>query len=263
MAAMTASHMAVVFGLLGNVVSFCVYLAPLPTFYRIWSKKSTEGFQSIPYSVALFSAMLTLYYGFLKTNGFMIITINSVGCAIETVYLIIYLMYASGRIRIYTIKLVVLFNVGAYGLILLSTSFIIPHRSQRVTAVGWICAVFSVGVFAAPLSIMRIVIKTRSVEYMPFALSFSLTLCAVMWFFYGLLVKDFFIASPNILGFIFGIAQMILYLVYKNAKNDDLPEFKLQELSANGVVQEKTTEEATTIAIVSVIIDETETTPKK
>ncbi|KAF4347778.1 hypothetical protein G4B88_015455 [Cannabis sativa] len=91
--------------------------------------------------------------------------------------------------------------------------------------------------------ILRIVIKTKSVEYMPFALSFSLTLCAVMWFFYGLLVNDLFIASPNILGFVFGIAQMIIYLVYKNAKKDELPQFKLQELSANDVVRERTTEE--------------------
>ncbi|XP_060974321.1 bidirectional sugar transporter SWEET9-like [Cannabis sativa] len=91
-------------------------------------------------------------------------------------------------------------NVGAtsvsiYGLILVSTSLIIPNRSHRVTAVGWICAVFSVCVFAAPLISTRIVIKTKSVEYMPFALSFSLTLCAVMWFFYGLLVNDLFIAD--------------------------------------------------------------------
>ncbi|KAF4351460.1 hypothetical protein F8388_024792 [Cannabis sativa] len=91
--------------------------------------------------------------------------------------------------------------------------------------------------------LQRIVIKTKSVEYMPFALSFSLTLCAVMWFFYGLLVNDLFIASPNILGFVFGIAQMIIYLVYKNAKKDELPQFKLQELSANDVVRERTTEE--------------------
>ncbi|XP_030478477.2 bidirectional sugar transporter SWEET9-like [Cannabis sativa] len=142
-------------------------------------------------------------------------------------------------------------NVGAtsvsiYGLILVSTSLIIPNRSHRVTTVGWICAVFFVCVFAAPLSIMRIVIKTKSVEYMPFALSFSLTLCTVMWFFYGLLVNDLFIASPSILGFVFGIAQMIIYLVYKNAKKDELPQFKLQELSANDVVRERTTKEEST-----------------
>ncbi|XP_074267511.1 bidirectional sugar transporter NEC1-like [Silene latifolia] len=87
----------------------------------------------------------------------------------------------------------------------------------RETSVGWICAVFSVCVFAAPLSVMKMVIKTKSVEFMPFCLSFSLTLCAVMWFFYGFLIQDFYIAMPNVLGFLLGITQMLLYIIYKNS----------------------------------------------
>ncbi|XP_059625355.1 bidirectional sugar transporter SWEET14-like [Cornus florida] len=230
MAIITTSHMAFAFGILGNIVSFLVYLAPLPTFYRIYKKKSTEGFQSIPYAVALFSAMLLLYYGSLKTNGIMIITINCIGCVIEATYLIIFMIYATKEAKIYTTKVLILFNVGTYGLILLFTS-LFSHGKGRVTIVGWICAVFSVSVFAAPLSIMRLVIKTKSVEFMPFSLSFFLTLCAIMWFFYGLLIKDFFVATPNILGFIFGIAQMILYIVYKDRKKQVLPVVKLHEIT--------------------------------
>ncbi|KAA8543156.1 hypothetical protein F0562_021349 [Nyssa sinensis] len=174
--------------------------------------------------------MLLLYYGFLKTNGIMLITINTIGCAIEGAYIIMFMIYATKEAKIYTTKLLLLLNVGAYGLIILFTSlFSDGHR--RVTIVGWICAVFSVCVFAAPLSIMRLVIKTKSVEFMPFSLSFFLTLCAVMWFFYGLLIKDYYIATPNILGFAFGIAQMILYIIYKERKKLVLPEpAKLQEL---------------------------------
>ncbi|OIT26170.1 bidirectional sugar transporter sweet14 [Nicotiana attenuata] len=140
-----------------------VYLAPVPTFYKIYKKKSTEGFQSVPYVVGLFSAMLWTYYAFLKPDTTLLITINSVGCCIQFFYICFFLFYATKKAK-------------------------------------------------------RQVIKTKSVEYMPFLLSFFLTLSAVMWFFYGLLRKDYNIAIPNVLGFTLGVLQMVLYVIYKNAK---------------------------------------------
>ncbi|KAI3449544.1 hypothetical protein Pfo_006209 [Paulownia fortunei] len=174
--------------ILRNIVSFLVYLAPVPTFYRICKKKSTEGFQAIPYAVALFSAMLYLYYAFLKDKVMILITINSVGFIMEVAYLTIYMIYATKESR-----LLLLFNVSSLGCIIAGTYFLAKGHI-RVKIVGWICAVFSVSVFAAPLSIMRQVIRTKSVEFMPFSLSFFLTICAVVWFFYGFLIRDFFIA---------------------------------------------------------------------
>ncbi|XP_059642376.1 bidirectional sugar transporter SWEET14-like [Cornus florida] len=230
--ALFSAHLAFAFGLLGNVVSFMVYLAPLPTFYKVYKKKSTEGFQSVPYVVALFSAMLWIYYAFLKSNATLLITINSVGCFIETIYICFYLFYAPKKAKVQTVQLVVLLNVVGFGLILLLTHFLAKGPTCAII-VGWICLVFSLCVFIAPLCIVRQVIRTKSVEYMPFLLSFFLTLSAVMWFFYGLLIKDFNIAIPNVLGFTFGILQMILYVMYKDAKkvveNDQkLPEIKNQ-----------------------------------
>ncbi|KAA8542080.1 hypothetical protein F0562_023232 [Nyssa sinensis] len=199
--AVFSAHWAFAFGLLGNMVSFMVYLAPLPTFYQVYKKKSTEGFQSIPYVVALFSAMLWIFYAFLKSSVILLITINSFGCLIETIYICFFLFYAPKKARIQTVKLLVLLNVVGFGLILLLTHFLVKG-SSRAGIVGWICLVFSLSVFVAPLCIVRQVIRTKSVEYMPFLLSFFLTISAVMWFFYGLLVKDYNIAIPNVLGFI-------------------------------------------------------------
>jgi len=116
----------------------------------------------------------------------------------------------------------VICNIGGLGLLILLVNLLVP-KQHRVSTVGWVCAAYSLAVFASPLSVMvmihlsaflqtsavfcseleiniqcvmlqRKVIKTKSVEYMPFLLSLSLTLNAVMWFFYGLLIKDKFIA---------------------------------------------------------------------
>ncbi|KAK4436630.1 Bidirectional sugar transporter NEC1 [Sesamum alatum] len=219
MALLSVEHLALLFGLLGNLVSFLVFLAPMPTFYTIWKKKSSDGFQSIPYSVAFLSASLLLYYAFLKTNAYMIVSINGIGCVIETIYLLMYIIYAPKKAKVFTIKLIAIFNVGGIGLVML-VSLLAYKGSNRVSMVGWVCAIFNLAVFASPLSIMRQVIRTKSVEFMPFTLSFFLTLCATMWFFYGFFVKDYYIALPNVLGFLFGIAQMILYFIYKNANKD-------------------------------------------
>nr|GEU86801.1 SWEET sugar transporter [Tanacetum cinerariifolium] len=217
------------FGLMGNIVSFMVFLSPLPTFYKVYKKKSTEGFQSIPYVIGLFSAMLWIYYALLKGNVMLLITINSVGIFIQTFYLCVFVFYAPKKARMESLKLITLFIVVGFGLIILVTEFLVKGREHRVVIVGWICLIFSLCVFVAPLGVVRQVIKTKSVEYMPILLSLALTLSAVMWFFYGLLLGDFNIAIPNTLGFTFGIIQIILYYVYKNKKpeiNDKIIEYK-------------------------------------
>ena len=130
-----------------------------------------------------------------------------------------------------TIKLLLLLNVFGFGAMLLSTLYL-SKGAKRLAIIGWICLVFNISVFAAPLFIIRRAIKTRSVEYMPFTLSMFLTINAVMWFFYGLLLRDYYVALPNTLGFVFGIIQMVMYLMYRNATPVALEEpVKAQELN--------------------------------
>ncbi|KAK6148047.1 hypothetical protein DH2020_018959 [Rehmannia glutinosa] len=182
--------------------------------------------------------MLWIYYAFLKPDTTLLITINSVGFFIQTIYICFYLFYAPKSSRLQTVMLLLLLNVFSLGLIVVLTQFL-AEGSTRADIVGWICLVFSLCVFVAPLGVVRQVIRTKSVEYMPFPLSFFLTLSAVMWFFYGLLRKDYNIAIPNVLGFSFGVLQMVLYIIYKNAKkvveekipmenHNNLPELKEQ-----------------------------------
>lgn len=205
------------FGILGNIISFLVFLAPAPTFLRVYRKKSTEGFQSTPYVVTLFSCMLWMYYAFLKSGAELLVTINAVGCAIETAYIAMYLAYAPKGARLLTAKLLLGLNVGLFGLIALVT-LLLSKGSLRIHVLGWVCVAVSLSVFAAPLSIIRLVIRTKSVEFMPFSLSFFLVISAVIWFWYGLLKKDVFVAMPNVLGFVFGVAQVALYMAYRNKK---------------------------------------------
>ncbi|KAJ3681284.1 hypothetical protein LUZ60_015773 [Juncus effusus] len=207
--------LASTFGILGNIISCMVYFSPLPTFLRIRRERSTLNFQSVPYIVGLFSAMLWIFYAFVKTGQTLLISINAFGCVIQSLYIIIYFYYAPRRGKIETLKYLFLLNGVMFSAIVLFTLFLFDGHN-RVTVLGWICVAFSVSVFAAPLAIIRLVLHTRSVEFMPFGLSVFLTLSAVMWGLYGAFSHDMYVALPNVLGFTFGVLQMALYLYFRN-----------------------------------------------
>ncbi|KAK8960437.1 Bidirectional sugar transporter SWEET16 [Platanthera guangdongensis] len=101
---------------------------------------------------------------------------------------------------------------------------------------GSLCAALTVGMYAAPLSAMRLVVKTKSVEYMPFSLSFFLLLNAGIWTVYSFLVKDFFIGIPNGIGVLLGTAQLTIFFIFKknarSAKEEDAEKSGLEEGSA-------------------------------
>ncbi|PON95705.1 Bidirectional sugar transporter SWEET10-like [Trema orientale] len=252
-----------IFGILGNITSFVVFLAPVPTFYRVYKKKSTEGFQSVPYVVALFSAMMWLYYATLKSDLILLVTINSVGCVIETIYIALYIAYAPKQARMFTLRLLLLLNFGGFCLILLLSHFL-AKGSLRATVLGWVCTSFAVSVFAAPLSIIRVVIRTKSVEFMPFPLSFFLTLSAIMWLFYGIMLKDLCVAIPNVLGLIFGVLQMVLYVMYRKNKTVVLlEEQKLPEQVKADVDQKLDNNNSHTVMMAEVQVISSNSKPEK
>ncbi|RLN35706.1 bidirectional sugar transporter SWEET11-like [Panicum miliaceum] len=206
------------FGILGNIISFLVFLAPMPTFLRVYRKKSTEGFSSAPYVVALFSCTLWIFYALVKTNSSPLLTINAFGCAIESVYILLYLVYAPRPARLRALASFLLLDVAAFSLIAVVT-LVLVAEAQRVKVLGSICLAFSMAVFVAPMSVIFVVIRTKSAEFMPFSLSFFLTLSAVAWFFYGLFTNDLYVTLPNVGGFFFGCVQMVLYCCYRKPKS--------------------------------------------
>ena len=161
----------------------------------MYRKKSTGGFSSVPYVVALFSSVLWIFYALVKTNSRPLLTINAFGCGVEAAYIVFYLVYAPRRARLRTLAYFLLLDVAAFALIVVVTLCGVP-KHLRVKFLGSVCLAFSMAVFVAPLSIIVKVVKTKSVEYLPISLSFCLTLSAVAWFCYGLFTKDPFVMVP-------------------------------------------------------------------
>lgn len=201
-------------GIVGNVISILVFASPIGTFRRVVKKKSTESFKWQPYVTTLLSTSLWTFYGLLKPGGLLVVTVNGVGSVLQAIYVTLYLIYAPRDTRVKMAKSVAVLNVGFLALVILVTLLAI-HGSVRLTVIGLMCAALTVGMYASPLAAMRMVVKTKSVEYMPFFLSFFLFLNGGAWSAYSVLVKDYFIGVPNAIGFALGSVQLVLYAVYR------------------------------------------------
>ncbi|XVF06015.1 hypothetical protein REPUB_Repub06bG0011700 [Reevesia pubescens] len=209
------ASLSFIIGIIGNIISILVFASPIKTFRGVVKKKSTENYKGVPYITTLLSTSLWTFYGIINPDGLLIMTVNGAGAVFQLIYVILFIMYAPKEKKVKTAKLVAVLNVGFLGAVI-AVTLLAMHGKMRLTFVGILCAGLTIGMYASPLSAMRMVIQTRSVEYMPFFLSFFLFLNAGVWSAYAMLVKDIYIGVPNAIGFVLGSAQLILYVIYKN-----------------------------------------------
>ncbi|KAJ4974769.1 hypothetical protein NE237_007943 [Protea cynaroides] len=147
-------------------------ISPAPTFRKIWKKGAVEGFEPDPYLASVVNCMLWVFYGLplVHPDSLLVVTINSVGLSVATIYVIIYFIYAPAK-----------------------------KRGK--------------------------VIKTKSVEYMPFLQSLTSFLNGSVWVIYmrALLRFDPYILVGNGLGALAGLVQLIIYAIYYKStpKNKD------------------------------------------
>nr|CAB3446481.1 unnamed protein product [Digitaria exilis] len=201
--------------LAGNGTALVLFLSPVPTFIRIWKKGSVEQYSPVPYVATLLNCMMWVLYGLplVHPHSMLVITINGTGMAIELAYVTLFLLYSTGAARRKVLLLLAaeVAFVGAVAALVLTLAHTHERRSMIV---GILCVLFGTGMYAAPLSVMKMVIQTKSVEYMPLFLSLASLVNGICWTAYAVIRFDLYITIPNGLGVLFAVAQLVLYAIY-------------------------------------------------
>lgn len=110
--------------------------------------------------------------------------------------------------------------IGLFAIIVVS-SLLIVDLAVRHDVIGFLSCASLISMFASPLFIINLVIRTRSVEFMPFSLSLSTFLMSTSFMLYGIFNFDPFVYIPNGIGTILGIVQLVLFCYYKNVARED------------------------------------------
>ncbi|GLT90726.1 hypothetical protein SLE2022_086440 [Rubroshorea leprosula] len=153
-----------------------------------------------------------------QPNSTFVWTINGTGTLIELLFLTLFFIYSdkNKRLKLLLLVLLELIFVAALAVVVLTVLNTTHHRSM---VVGIICLLFDIIMYASPLSVMKMVIRTKSLEYMPFFLSLASFVNSVAWTTYAFLPFDPFICIPNGLGTVFTVAQLIVYATYYKSTN--------------------------------------------
>ncbi|PON43790.1 SWEET sugar transporter [Trema orientale] len=204
-----------VVGIIGNVISFGLFISPVPTFYRIIKNKAVEEFKPDPYLATVLNCMLWVFYGmpFIHPDSLLVVTINSFGLVVELVYLAIFFTYATNKGRkkvVYWLLIEIVF----FAAIALIALLALHGTKKRSLIVGILCDIFNIIMYSSPLTIMMKVINTKSVEFMPFYLSLTNFLNGSCWTAYALIKLDIYVLVSNGLGALSGALQLILYGCY-------------------------------------------------
>ncbi|KAL9455831.1 hypothetical protein AB3S75_005122 [Citrus x aurantiifolia] len=216
----TYSGCSVAAGVTGNIFAFVLFVSPIPTFRRILRNKSTEQFSGLPYIYSLLNCLITLWYGMpLVSPGIILVaTVNSVGAVFQLIYVSIFISYAEKAIKLKISGLLI--AVFLVFLAIVFTSMEVFQSNGRRLFVGYLSVVSLISMFASPLFIIKLVIKTRSVEFMPFYLSLSTFLMSLSFLAYGMFKDDPFIYVPNGIGTLLGIVQLMLYSYYSTKSGE-------------------------------------------
>ncbi|KAF8034193.1 hypothetical protein BT93_C0466 [Corymbia citriodora subsp. variegata] len=203
-----------------------------PTFYRIIKSKSVGEFKVDPYLATVLNCTFWVIYGlpFVRPDSILVVTINGVGLVLELIYVCIFFFYAPNKGRkkvIYWLGGEIIF-IAAVSLVIL---LVFHDHKRRILAFGIICDVFNIIMYSSPLTIMKKVITTKSVKYMPFYLSLANFLNGCVWTAYALIKFDIFILVSNGLGALSGAVQLILYGCYfRSTPRDEVIEPKASQI---------------------------------
>ncbi|XP_071927120.1 bidirectional sugar transporter SWEET3b-like [Coffea arabica] len=234
-------RLRVAVGIMGNGAALLLYAAPMITFTRVLRKKNTEDFSCVPYIVALLNCFLYAWYGLpIVSRGwenFTVVSINAIGVLLELSFISIYLRFAPAnakkKVGILTALVILICCATA-----ISSALAIHDHPHRKIFVGSMGVIASVAMYTSPLVVVKQVIQTKSVKFMPFYLSLFTFLSSTLWMTYGFISHDYFLGSPNMIGSPLGLLQLLLYFKYRKHYTMDVPSSSDVEKNSEKIKQE-------------------------
>ena len=204
-----------VFGILGILVAGGLFLSPVTTIGTIVRNKSTLKFSQLPYLAQIVESSFWTLWSLTVPNRSEMLVNNIIGVSFMSIYVLVFLYFVDKQKRT-----TAYLHVGV-ALFLINTGLVVylyvAPSSTASLFLSVAAVVLNVLKYASPLSVAKLVIQTKSVQYMPLPLTLACLACSVLWGMYGILLNDYWIMIPNFAGVVCGLLQVLLWCYYRFA----------------------------------------------
>ncbi|KAL1505056.1 hypothetical protein AB1Y20_008816 [Prymnesium parvum] len=212
-------------GWIGTLFSVFLFLSPLGVMQKVRTEQNVGEFAITPYLLSALACGMWVVYGLpavTPCSAQLLIT-NAIGCTLEVGYILIFLWYAQARRNEFLINVAAM--LAAFAVIITCSLVLSPKlfrdsdtddtaRSRRSVVLGTFCSVLTAAMYASPLAVVEVVVRTKSVEFMPLAPTAATMGVSVIWLLWSAIHHDVFVLLPNVAGVILASIQLVLYAWY-------------------------------------------------
>ncbi|XP_051629264.1 sugar transporter SWEET1 isoform X1 [Manacus candei] len=202
--------------LAATLAMFATGLRPLPPalprsdLRQMLATKSVENIQFLPFLTTDANNVGWLGYGCLKGDG-TLITVNAIGAALQTLYILVYLYYSPAKrpvlLQILLLLAVVVTGCGYFALLV--------DTGTRLGRLGLFCSVFTITMYLSPLADLAKVVRSKSTRCLSFPLTVTTFVASSSWTLYGLQMHDPYITVPNVPGVVTSLVRFWLFRWYR------------------------------------------------
>ena len=201
------------FGWVGAFVSICFFSSPILKFIQLIKKKIQ--YKDINILIILgnyISSIVWLIYGY-KISCTQLITCYSIGASISLIWIWIYLINMGKERMTLTLIYALILSILTFSLYI-TLAIIIDDKDT----LGEVCFIVCSISYISPTQLLIKVLNKKDYKIIPIFSAVISGLGFGSWTIFGLFQFSATIIIPNLVGFIFSAAQIILYRIYKNKK---------------------------------------------
>ncbi|NXG98039.1 SWET1 protein, partial [Loxia leucoptera] len=201
---------------------------------QMLATKSVENIQFLPFLTTDANNLSWLGYGCLKGDE-TVITVNAIGAALQTLYILVYLYYSPAKVgqgpgvmgRMGTLTLtspccpsqrpVLLQVLLLLAVVVTGCGYftILVDTGTRLTHLGLFCSVFTISMYLSPLADLAKVVRCKSTRCLSFPLTVTTLVASSSWTLYGLQLHDPYITVPNVPGIVTSLVRFWLFQRYR------------------------------------------------